>query len=47
MHETLSEKITKSNRTGGVAQVVEHLPDKCKDPSLNPVALKKKVFNKS
>jgi hypothetical protein len=35
-HETLSKKLTKTKRTGSVAQVVKHLPWKCKAPEFNP-----------
>jgi hypothetical protein len=34
------KKKPKSKRTGGVAQVVEHLPSKCKSLSSNPTTAK-------
>jgi hypothetical protein len=34
--DTLLKIITKAERTGGVAQVVECLPSKCKGPEFKP-----------
>jgi hypothetical protein len=39
-------KIPKAKRTGDVAQVVEHLPSKCKALSSNPNTAKKQNKNK-
>jgi hypothetical protein len=41
-HQTLSEKITKAKRDGGMTQVIEHLPSTCKALSSNPRRKKKK-----
>jgi hypothetical protein len=45
--KTLSDKQTKSTRNGGMAQVVECLPSKCKDLSSIPsIARKKRIKEK-
>jgi hypothetical protein len=43
-HETLSGKVTNTERVGSVAQEVEHLPSKCGDLSSNPTITKKIKF---
>jgi hypothetical protein len=40
--ETLSQKYPTQKRAGGVAQVLERLPSKCKTLSLNSSTTKKK-----
>jgi hypothetical protein len=40
--KTLSQEYSAQNRTGRVAQVVEHLPSKCEALSSNPRTSKKK-----
>jgi hypothetical protein len=42
--ETLSSKITAAKWTGGITEVVEHLPYECKSLSSNPNPTQKKVF---
>jgi hypothetical protein len=37
-----TSKMTRARGTGGVAQVVEYLPNKCEAPSLTPSSIKKK-----
>jgi hypothetical protein len=41
VHKTLAQKYLIQNRAGGVAQVVEHLPSKCKTLSSSPTTDKK------
>jgi hypothetical protein len=40
--QDLISKITRAKRSGGMAQVVEHLPSKCETLSSNPSTGKKK-----
>jgi hypothetical protein len=43
--QTLSEKQTKRKRVGGMDQVEEHLPNKCKALNSNPRTTKKKMHS--
>jgi hypothetical protein len=42
--KTLAEKVLKQQRAGGMAQMVEHLPDKCEALSSNLVPTKNILF---